>query len=220
MDASLAERLRGFGPLGVAAIVVIVVAGNFAFVPVGALLVLFWVGWSETPWREIGYVRPKSWLLSAGLGIVGGIALKLLMKAVVMPLLGAEPMNGAYHYLAGNRAALPGAIAAMIFAAGFGEETVFRGFLFERLGKLLGRGPYAKAAIVFLAALTLGLLHAREQGLAGVEQATLVGLVLGGIVARTGSLFGVMCAHAAFDLAALWMIYCDVESDVAHWIFS
>jgi len=52
------------------------------------------------------------------------------------------------HYLAGNRAALPGAIWMMIVSAGFGEETVFRGFLFERLGKLLGSSRRAKAAIV------------------------------------------------------------------------
>ena len=29
----------------------------------------------------------------------------------------------------------------MIVGAGFGEETIFRGYLFERLGKLFGTGP-------------------------------------------------------------------------------
>lgn len=39
-----------------------------------------------------------------------------------MPLLGADPINQAYHYLAGNRAALPGAIYAMIVIAGAGSD--------------------------------------------------------------------------------------------------
>ena len=61
------------------------------------------------------------------------------MKVIVVPLLGAPAINPAYHYLAGNRAALPGMVFTMI-VAGFAEETLFRGFLFERLGKLFGTG--------------------------------------------------------------------------------
>ena len=28
----------------------------------GAILALLWVRWSRTPWREVGFVRPKSWV--------------------------------------------------------------------------------------------------------------------------------------------------------------
>ena len=55
-------------------------------------------------------------------------AFKLLMKALVMPLLGAPPINQAYQYLTGNRAALPGAVYLLVAGGGFGEETVYRGF--------------------------------------------------------------------------------------------
>ena len=68
----------------------------------GAVLVLVWAHLSRTPWREIGFARPKSWLRTLAAGIAVGIALKLLMKSVVMPLLGADPVNHAYHFLAGN----------------------------------------------------------------------------------------------------------------------
>ena len=130
----VAAALRGFGPLGILAILA-VAAGNFVVVPLSAVLVLLWARRSHTPWREIGYVRPKSWTRTIATGIVFGIAFKFLMKAIVMPLLGADPINQAYHYLAGNRAALPGILYAVTVGAGFGEETVFRGFMFERLGK-------------------------------------------------------------------------------------
>jgi CAAX protease family protein len=222
-DDRFAAGLRGFGPLGLLAILAIlltgnVFVGNMVVVPVGALLVLLWVWRSRTPWREIGYVRPRNWALTVAGGIAFGIALKFLMKAIVMPLLGADPVNRAYHFLAGNRAMLPAALWAMV-NAGFSEETIFRGWAFERLGKLLGPSGGAKTLIVLLTSTWFGLVHYSVQGLAGVEQAAIVGLVYGGIFAATGRLFVLMIAHAAFDLTALAMIYWNLESAVAHLVF-
>jgi len=213
-----AASLRGFGPLGLLAILIIAVSTLAPF-PLTPVLVLLWAKWSRTPWREIGYVRPKSWIGSFVIGIVFGSAFKLLMKALVMPLLGADPINPAYHYLVGNTAALPGIVAAVIIGAGWGEETVYRGYLFERLGKLLGAGAAAKTAIVLVTAGLFAAAHYSGQGVAGVEQAVVTGLVFGAIFAVTGRLWMVMCAHAAFDLTAVAIIYYDVEAKVAHLIF-
>lgn len=217
-DDTFAEQLRGFGPLGIVAIAVIL-AGNAIVLPLSAVLVLVWVRLSHTPWRDIGYARPRSWVLTIAGGVVFGVAFKLLMKAIVMPLLGADPVNHAYHYLAGNRAALPGAVYAMVVGAGFGEETVFRGWMFERFGKLFGRGVWASGLIVALTSVWFGLDHYAMQGLAGAEQATIVGLVFGTIMATTRKIWLLMVAHAAFDLTALAIIYWDIEPAVAHLVF-
>ncbi len=214
----LAAALRGFRPLGILAILVIL-AGNLVVIPLSAVLVLAWARLSRTPWREIGYVRPKSWIGGLAVGIAFGSAFKFLMKMIVMPLLGADPINHAYHYLVGNRAALPATLYAVVVGAGFGEETVFRGYLFERFGKLFGTGVSAKTLIVLLTAGWFGLVHYPGQGLAGAEQATIVGLVFGTIFAATGRIWMLMCAHAAFDLTALAIIYWNLESDVAHLVF-
>lgn len=214
----VAAGLRGFGPLGILAILVIL-AGNLVVVPLSAVLVLVWARRSRTPWREIGYMRPESWTGSLAVGIAFGSAFKFLMKMIVMPLLGADPINQAYHYLAGKRAALPAALFAVLVGAGFGEETVFRGYMFERLGKLFGSSVSAKTSIVLLTAGWFGLIHYPVQGLAGAEQATILGLVFGTIFAVTGRIWMLMCAHAAFDLTALAMIYWSLESDVAHLVF-
>jgi uncharacterized protein len=218
LDDRFAARLRGFGPLGILAILVIL-SGNFLLAPLSAILVLLWAWRSHTPWREIGYVRPKSWTPSLAIGIVFGCAFKLLMKAIVMPLLGADPINHAFHYLAGNRVALPAAIYTMIVVAGFGEETVFRGYLFERFAKLLGLGGGAKAFTVLVTSILFALGHYAVQGLAGTEQATITGLVFGTIFAITGRIFTLMVAHAAFDLTAVAIIYWNLESKVAHLVF-
>ena len=197
----------------------VVLAGNGNGVPLGGLLVLVWAWGSRTPWSEIGFARPRSWIAVVAVGVLLGVVLKLILKAIVMPLLGADPVNPTYHYLAGNRAALPGAVWAMIVCAGFGEEAVFRGFLFERFGKLLGSGTRAKVVIVVVVSVVFGASHYLDQGLPGMQQATIVGLVFGSIFAVTRRIWMLMVAHASFDLAALAIIYFDVESKVAHLCF-
>jgi membrane protease YdiL (CAAX protease family) len=211
----IAKALRGFGPFGLIAILLIIFAGN----PASGVLVLVWAWASETPWRDIGYVRPTSWIRSTVVGIVLGVALKLTLKSVVMPLLGADPINHAYHYLVGNRAALPGVLFAVIVGAGFSEETVFRGFMFERFGRLFGHSVRATTAIVLLTSTWFAVAHYPDQGIDGVKQAACTGLVFGSIFAVTGQLWTMMVAHAAFDVTAVAMIYLDRESAIAHVFF-
>ena len=211
-------RLRGFGPIGILAILIIL-GGNLIMPPLSAILVLIWVKISGTPWREIGYVRPRSWGKAIATGIVFGVALKFVMKAIVMPLFGAPPINQAYHFVTGNPAVIPMMIYTMIVIAGFGEETFYRGWMFERFGKLLGQSVFAKIAIVVITSILFASVHYPEQGIPGAEQALMTGLIFGSIFAVTGRIFMLMIAHAAFDLTALWMIYCGLETRIAHLIF-
>jgi membrane protease YdiL (CAAX protease family) len=213
-----AAGLRGFGPLGILAIVAIL-AANFVVTLLSAVLVLVWAHWSRTPWCEIGYARPVRWARSLSIGIPFGIAFKLLMKAIVMPLLGAPPVNRAYHYLVGNSAALPATLFTMIVIAGIGEETVYRGYMFERLGKLLGSAKWARASIVLITAGLFAAAHYPDQGLAGAEQALITGLLFGTIFSVTRRIWMLMVAHAAFDLASVAIIYWDLETRVAHFVF-
>jgi len=213
----IAAGLRGFGPLGSIAIVVIV-AGQF-LAPLSAVLVLIWAKRSRTPWHEIGYVRPRSWFVGLIIGVTLGIGFKFLMKAIVMPLLGADPVNQTYHYLVGNGYAALAVVPLMIVTAGFGEETFFRGYLFERFGKLIGHSPSAKALTVLMTSVLFASLHYFDQGLTGAQQAMISGLVFGTIFAFTGRIWTLMCAHAAFDLTAVAIIYWGLESSVAHLVF-
>ena len=213
-----AARLRGFGPLGILAILIIL-GGNFIIAPLSAILVLIWVNLSNTPWREIGYVRPRSWSKTVAIGIVFGVAFKFVMKALVMPLFGAPPINPFYQFVTGNTAVIPLMLYTMIVTAGFGEETFYRGWMFERFGKLFGQSTGAKIAMVLITTILFTSVHYPEQGLPGVEQACITGLVFGSIFAVTGRIFMLMIAHAAFDLTALWIIYCGFETQIAHLIF-
>ena len=185
----------------------------------GAILVLIWARLSGTPMRALGFDLPKSWTVTIVAGIALGAAFKVLMKAVVMPLLGADPINHTYQYLIGNTAALPAMLFTVIIGAGFGEEIVFRGFLFERFSRLLGKGVWAMTIIVVLTSTLFGLAHYWDQGLPGVQQATIVGLVFGTVFAVTQRLWLLIVAHAAFDVTAVLIIYRNLETFVAGLVF-
>jgi membrane protease YdiL (CAAX protease family) len=216
-EDGFAAELRGFGPVGLLAFLGVLGANLLPLL--GPMLVLVWRALSDTPWREIGYVRPRSWARTALGGILFGIALKLLMKSVVMPFLGAPPTNFTYQFLVGNPAAMLGMLVVMIVVAGWGEETFYRGYLFERLGKLLGTSRWAKLAIVLSTSALFSLLHLHDQGWAGAEQAAMTGLIFGTIFASTGSLWFPIFTHAAFDVTAVLIIYAGLERPVAHWFF-
>lgn len=214
---SAAERLRGFGPLGLVAIVVILAGGLLGPV-VSAALVLVWARVSRTPLTALGFTAPRSWAVLLSMAVAFGTLFKLVMKALVMPLLGAPAINEHYHHLTGNTAALPGMVITILLGAGLGEEVFFRGYLFERLGERMGRGRAALAATVLLSTVVFALAHYPGQRWPGVEQAAVVGLVFGAIFARHRQLWFLIVAHAAFDLTALVLIYFGWESAVAHWL--
>lgn len=217
-STSWRDGLRGFGPLGLIAVLAIA-AGVMVGPVIGAVLILLWAWASKTPWAELGFAKPGSWVGGALLGIVLGVAFKIGMKAVVMPLLGAPAVNPAFHYMAHNpREALEFA-AIVVFMVGWAEETAFRGWLFERLGKLLGRGFGATALIVILTSLIFGIAHYAGQGWAGVEQATIVGFVFALVYAITRRLWTLIWLHTAFDLTAAAMIYLDAENQISHLVF-
>jgi hypothetical protein len=202
----LAGRLRGIGFVGLLAVAGIYL-GSVLIPGLGALLVLAWAWRSRTPWQEIGLAPPESWMATIALGIAIGVALRLLMKFAVLPLLGAPPVNQAFEYLAGNTAALPLAILVMGFVAAFGEEVVMRGFLFERLIRLLGRSKASMFFIVLVTSLVFGIGHYPLQGLAGAQNATLMGLVFGTLYVLTGRVWLPVAVHSAFNIAGLTMIY-------------
>jgi membrane protease YdiL (CAAX protease family) len=211
-SSSFPSSLKGFGPVGIITIVVILLIGNLA----GAALVLIWAAASGTPWRDLGFVRPRHGAIDLAIAFVGGVLFKILMKALVMPLLGFGAINSTYHYLAGDTAGLRLMLLWVIVGGGFGEELIWRGFLFERLGAFLGPRANAKVIIVVVTSLLFALAHYWDQGLPGAVQATMTGLVFGATYARIRTIWPVMVAHAAFDVAAVLMIYWNLEEPIGQ----
>jgi uncharacterized protein len=217
-DDRFAATLRGFGPVGLLAILV-VLAGGLLGGWAGAALVLLWAHLSHTPWADLGLARPESWIRTALSGVLFGAAFKLFTKSVVLPLLGVSPINHAYHFLVGNTAALPGIVLTILVSAAVGEEIFYRGYFFERMGKWLGSGVPVRIAAVILTSVLFGLAHLAGQGRDGAVQGVIVGAVFGTIYAARRNLWLLVFAHASFDLTAVAIIYAGLETRVAHWVF-
>jgi membrane protease YdiL (CAAX protease family) len=70
-------------------------------------------------------------------------------------------------------------IALSWISAGFGEEMFFRGFLISRLQTSFNGIKFASAISVLLAALLFGYVHFYYQGLAGLVNAGVIGVIFG-----------------------------------------
>jgi membrane protease YdiL (CAAX protease family) len=211
--------LRGGGWVGFL-VLIFILAVTYCFGPrIGAPVVLLWAWWTKLPWRDLGFRRPKSWALVIVGGIIAGVASKLLMKTVVMPLLGAPDINPAFQWLVHNTAKLPGTLFSVIVFAGFCEEIIARGFLFERLGRLIGTSRIALVAAILITSTLFGAAHYPEQHWMGVQQAFILALVDGAIFAITRQLWFLIIMHAAFDIVACLIIYFGIETRLAHLFF-
>jgi membrane protease YdiL (CAAX protease family) len=213
-----AAGLRGFGPAGIIAFLIIL-AGALVFMPIAAALLLLWVWLSKTPLSDLGLVRPKNWIGGAVAGVALGVAVKFLLKAVVLPLLHAPPVNATFHEIAGNTPELLKFVAYVIVGAGFSEELFFRGYLFERAGKLVGKGVGATLLTVVVITALFAVAH-WQQGLFGVVNAAITGLAVTTVfLLCKRRLYVPMIMHATFDLTAAAMIYLNLETEVAHLVF-
>jgi membrane protease YdiL (CAAX protease family) len=64
--------------------------------------------------------------------------------------------------------------------------------------------------------ILFALAHYWDQGVPGAVQATITGLVFGTTYARIRTIWPVMVAHAAFDVASVLMIYWNLEEPIGR----
>ena len=122
------------------------------------------------------------------LGAGVGFALLVQLLAPLFPSSAA---------LAPRTPAERAAFIAVALSAALSEELVFRGYLQEQLGLLLGRETPA----LVLQALLFGLVHA-QQGARGAAMMFLAGLAFGALARATRSIRAGLFAHALIDLLA------------------
>jgi hypothetical protein len=219
LDQRVAAALRSMGPTGWTVTIVVLAITSF-FAPLSAALVFVWLWLSRTPLRDVGLVRPDNWANMIVLGIATGIAVKFLMKSVVMPYLGAPPTNPFLAPLEGDSAAALNAAARMMVLGGLLEEIVFRGFLFNRLQGAFGAGLVARAVMVVGAGMFFGAVHYFEQGVFGALHATILGIAFGAVYFLNRRRLGyVIVAHAAFNATGIWITYAGLEEAVARGVF-
>ncbi len=158
--------------------------------------------------RKIGWVA--GWSL---LGFGGTYAANILLTIAYVATRGNLEAVAA-HRLSwlGVLAGLPlGSILPLATFVGLWEETVFRGFLLGRLRAALPVSDTPEArlrrdvAAVVVCAVLFGAGHG-YQGLLGLLQNTVAGLVLGALVLWRRSLWPAIGAHLTIDAFSLTML--------------
>lgn len=214
-----AEALRGRGPLAILFVLFVLGVTYLTGPYVGGPIVLLWAWWTGVKWGDLGFRRPKSWALLIGGGIVAGALEKLFSKTIMMPLLGAPDINAHYQYVVHNKHAMWGLIFTSLTFAGFFEEVLARGFLFERMGKFIGTSRAALIATILFTSALFGAAHYSEQSWMGVEQAAIFSIIDGIIFVATKQIWFLVVMHAAFDIVATLIIYNGIEVRLAHVFF-
>jgi membrane protease YdiL (CAAX protease family) len=219
VDQRVAASMKGFGVLGSISFVLIAAAALLG-PAIAAVFILVWAWLSYTPVSEIGLKKPKSWVSAIVIGVIFGVALKLLLKSVVLPYFGAPETNAAFQGLRGDTKAFLIWIVQVFVLVGFAEELLFRGYLINRLLLIFGQNAGAKTLTVLISAFIFGIAHWSGQQFWGSLQGGIVGLVFASAYMLNGErLVSLIVAHTAFDVFALWIIYAGQEERFAHLVF-
>jgi ABC-2 type transport system permease protein/sodium transport system permease protein len=151
------------------------------------------------PW--VGYVGAAVLGFSAWVFVTEVTILLYQLHALPFDASRAEVLRGQFAIL---RQSLPvAAIVALAALSGVVEEVFFRGFLFSAV-----RARTSAANTVLLTALLFGISHLIGLGGFSVESglsSTFMGLLLGWLAWRTGSLWPGMLLHGCHNAVLMWL---------------
>lgn len=181
--------------------VVATIASEAAF----GIVVLMWIRLGhKTPVSVVG--RPRRPLADVGWGILAGGGLTLIaiiagivFQAIATAILGHTPKQPTQipDYVSG--ASLIASGFAVIVAAPFGEELLFRGFLYRSLRGRLRLWPAA-----LIASFAFALVHVAPLLIFAIF---FVGLGLAFVYEWRRSILASMAAHATFNLIGFLTIF-------------
>jgi len=162
-------------------------------------------------WRDVGLKRFRNWKTTIALGIAAGVLLESFELLVSQPLLvrflHKLPDLEVFRDLNGNLKITLIFIALAWTLAAFGEELVYRGYLMNRVADIFNRTRPAWIISLVIVHLGFGLAHA-YQGITGIIDEGLSGLLLGLIYLRTGGNLSVpIIAHGLADTIDFWLIF-------------
>jgi uncharacterized protein len=177
---------------------------------------LFAIAWislrlRQLRWRDVGFRLYRNWPTTLAIGVAAGLGIELLELFCTQPLLvrmtGQMPDLSAFSRVAGNVRWLAISLALTWTLFAFGEELIFRGYLMDRIAGLLGRTARGWTVALFTASLVFGLSHF-QQGVTGVSENFIDGLILGALYWRLGGNLAVpIVAHGVTDTVDFVLLF-------------
>jgi membrane protease YdiL (CAAX protease family) len=192
------------------------IASAFYLLPLGRgpwLLALGWVSLHirKIGWQGVGLKWYRSWTTTVKTGLGCGVILELFELFVSQPILvrliGKKADLSQFRDLTGNLRETALYILLVWIVAAFGEEMIYRGYLMNRVADLLNRTRKAWVVSLIVVHIVFGLSHS-YQGLTGVIDEGLMGVLLAAIYLRTGRNLAVpIVAHGVQDSIDLMLIF-------------
>jgi CAAX protease family protein len=188
--------------------------------PVSKTPYLFLLGWLSLRirglrWKDVGlrFGPEPDWPLTKILlvGLVVGIGMEALELFATQPLLTKLLHQGPdlheFQRLVGNTQLLILGIVLAWILAGFGEETVWRGYVMNRFGDLFGKSTFAWIVAAILTTILFGLAHF-PQGATGIIENVIDGAILAALYFVAGrNLLAPIIAHGIQDTIDVVLIY-------------
>jgi membrane protease YdiL (CAAX protease family) len=168
------------------------------------LAVLFWLASPRADeWKGFGFDRRFAWVAVPSLGAVAA--------SLGFNYLEIDPASGAtLDTMATSLKEQPVVVlASMLLVAPVVEEWVFRGLGWREL-----RPRFSSAATIAFSAYPFALLHGAQYGLVGVAFSLLVGILLGIVREKTGSLLLSVVAHAMVNLLSALSLWARGVTDI------
>ena len=200
----------------IAVILLLFVADARGLVPLSKTPFLFALAWISLRmrgfrWRDVGFTRPRSWLIAIGVGLAAGAAISALELYFTQPLVvgftGKQPNLSAFAGVEGDVSAFALTLAVIWLLAAFGEELVYRGYLMTRFGRLLSGTAAAWIISLVIVSLLFGFAHV-DQGVSGMLENVVNGLLLGGLYLATDrNLVAPILAHGVANTIDLTLIF-------------
>src|SRR5262245_10416737 len=176
------------------------------------LLALGWISLRvrKMGWKSVGLTRPQSWGRTWAIALSVAVfeqALGFITVPLATRLTGVPPDLSEFHELMGNAKLAVIGLGIVWTLAAFGEELVYRGYLMNRVADVGGRTRPAWIVSYLVISVAFGLGHL-YQGPSGVIDATISGLILGGVYLACGrNLWPAILAHGLSDSLAIVMVY-------------
>lgn len=199
-----------------AVVALIFVADARGFIPLSKTPFLLAFGWislrvRRLRWRSVGLQLYKNWRTTIALGVIVGVLLEAFQLFVSQPflikVLHKQPDLELFRSVQGNLKLMLLYVVLSWTLAAFGEEMVYRGYLMNRVADFFNRTRAAWIISLFAVHIGFGLAHA-YQGLTGVLDEGLMGLLLGIVYLRTGRNLAVpIVAHGLQDTIDFVLIF-------------
>jgi membrane protease YdiL (CAAX protease family) len=162
-------------------------------------------------WRDVGLVRFQNWRKTLLIGVICGVAMELMELFISQPLLmrwtGKAPDLELFRALHGNVKWTLIAIAGSWTLAAFGEEMVYRGYLLNRIARVVRSARPAWIVGLIVSSCVFGAAHL-GQGITGQLENALDGLLLGAMYLACGRNLAVpIVAHGISDTLDVLLMF-------------